>query len=628
MLRDTAEPEKLQKAARGSMPFKSLPPNLLHFSAVGFPPSPWTKPTAMNPFITAKFRLHARLILAVLAILLVSCPQIAKSEDAPPPAENAQTTDADQDANTRQALSKAFSQIDVLEATLAKLKAARAHLKGVRLEMVNARISRALDELISASQSAAKIYIDKAAGRPGFDDQRAHLVKIIESIPAIVTDEIERIRTNIKLPRPEQTPLEQAALGADVAEAADRDDKLAQALIANNEIAKQLDLDITTVQAAVSRHLARSAENASAYLDVTQADLKKLRQQLATLPKNKDLTERIAVTERNMLRAAEILRRRAARMESLGMDASQYSAQLIEATRSLSTKIFDLSVMQGLATNFFNSIVDWIQDNAARIIFQSLVFLLLLTIAWKVAHLVELIMKRAMGAARVHLSQLLQRMIVSIARSIVLVLGILIALSQLGVSLGPLLTGLGIAGFIVGFALQDSLSNFASGLMILIYRPFDVGDTVDVNGAFGTVRHMSLVNTTVRTYDNQTLIVPNNKVWQNVIKNLTDQTIRRVDMTFGISYGDDVEKAERVLHDIVSSWDKTLKEPEPMIHLHELGDSSVNFIVRPWVKTEDYWDTYWYVTRQVKLRFDAEGITIPFPQRDLHLHTPPPADAS
>ena len=199
-------------------------------------------------------------------------------------------------------------------------------------------------------------------------------------------------------------------------------------------------------------------------------------------------------------------------------------------------------------------------------------------------------------------------------------LGILIGLSQLGVSLGPLLAGLGIAGFIVGFALQDSLSNFASGLMILIYRPFDVGDTVDVNGAFGTVRHMSLVNTTVLTYDNQTLIVPNNQVWQNIIKNLTDQKIRRVDMTFGISYGDDVEKAERVLHQIVTSWDRTLKEPEPMIHLHELGDSSVNFVVRPWVKTEDYWDTYWYITRQVKLRFDAEGITIPFPQRDVHLH--------
>jgi small conductance mechanosensitive channel len=218
-------------------------------------------------------------------------------------------------------------------------------------------------------------------------------------------------------------------------------------------------------------------------------------------------------------------------------------------------------------------------------------------------------------------------MIVSTTRSVILVLGLLVGLSQLGISIGPLLAGLGIAGFIIGFALQDSLSNFASGLMILIYRPFDIGDIVDVNGAFGTVRYMSLVNTTIHTFDNQSVIVPNNQIWQNAIKNLTGQETRRVDMTFGISYGDDVEKAERILSDIVSSGDKVLKEPEPLIHLHELGDSSVNFIVRPWVRTEDYWETYWHITREVKLRFDAEGISIPFPQRDVHLYTHTPGEA-
>lgn len=571
--------------------------------------------------MTSKYWLGARIALAALVLISSAAyPVATNADDAPASATKTETSDADKDTATRQTLSRALSRLTELEQNLAELKAQRARQTGVRQEMLNARVTRTLDELLSLSQSTADLYLGKAAGNPSFDDQRAQLVKIIESVPAIVTDEIDHIRRNIKLPRPEQTPLEQAGLGADVVEAADRDDKLVQALITNNEAAGKLDLNMAAAQAAVSKHLARSAENASAYLDVALGDMKKLRQQLAALPKNKDLIEQIAVTQRNMLNAAEILRRRSARMESLGMDASQYSAQLIAATGALSTKIFDLSVMQGLATNFFDSIAEWIQDNAARIIFQSLIFLLILVIAWKAARLVELIVERAMNSSRVHLSQLLQRMIVSAARSIVLMLGILIGLSQLGVSLGPLLAGLGIAGFIVGFALQDSLSNFASGLMILIYRPFDVGDTVDVNGAFGTVRHMSLVNTTVLTYDNQTLIVPNNQVWQNIIKNLTDQKIRRVDMTFGISYGDDVEKAERVLHQIVTSWDRTLKEPEPMIHLHELGDSSVNFVVRPWVKTEDYWDTYWYITRQVKLRFDAEGITIPFPQRDVHLH--------
>ena len=190
----------------------------------------------------------------------------------------------------------------------------------------------------------------------------------------------------------------------------------------------------------------------------------------------------------------------------------------------------------------------------------------------------------------------------------------------MGISVGPLLAGLGVAGFVIGFALQDTLANFASGLMILLYRPFDVGDIVETGGVFGKVKEMSLVNTTVLTFDNQTLVVPNSKIWGDVIKNVTAQDIRRVDLVFGIGYADDIPKAEGILEEVVRGHEKVLQDPQPVVKLHELGDSSVNFIVRPWVKRDDYWDVYWDVTRQVKLRFDAEGVTIPFPQRDVHLH--------
>jgi len=195
------------------------------------------------------------------------------------------------------------------------------------------------------------------------------------------------------------------------------------------------------------------------------------------------------------------------------------------------------------------------------------------------------------------------------------------ALSQVGISLAPMLAGLGVAGFIVGFALQDSLGNFAAGAMILIYRPFDVDDFVEVTGASGLVKKMNLVSTTILTFDNQTLVVPNSKIWGDVIKNVTAQTERRVDMEFGIGYDDDIELAERVLHEIVHAHEKTLDDPEPLIKLHTLGDSSVNFIVRPWVRTEDYWGVYWDLMREVKLRFDREGISIPFPQRDVHVYS-------
>jgi small conductance mechanosensitive channel len=197
---------------------------------------------------------------------------------------------------------------------------------------------------------------------------------------------------------------------------------------------------------------------------------------------------------------------------------------------------------------------------------------------------------------------------------------LLVALSQLGIALGPVLTGLGIMGFVVGFALQDTLGNFAAGMMILIYRPFDVGDMIEAAGVFGKVSAMSMVSTTILTIDNQTLVLPNGKIWGDVIKNVTDQRQRRVDMTFGISYHDDIPKAEKVFEGILAEHPKVLDDPEPFVRLHKLGDSSVDFIVRPWVKTDDYWDVYWDVTREVKLRLDREGISIPFPQRDVHLY--------
>ena len=571
--------------------------------------------------------LRVVLISATLVLSTSGHAQETKANDPNASSGAAENAEQNPEEKIRQQLSESFAQIAEYQRAIDALRAERSRRDGVRAEMLNARITRALDQLISLSHSTAKMYIEKVAEISGIKSERAQVVKIVEAVPITVDDEFERIRRTLQLPRPEQTPLEQAALGADLAAAAARDYELIQVLIANDEIAAQLGVDVSASEKKVKKHLSRSAENASAYLDVTMNDLRKLRLQLKTLPKNEELIARLAVTEQHMLLAAEILRHRAERMNSLGMEVSAYNAQLIAATGALSTEIFDSGVITGLASDFIGGIADWLADNGARILFQILVFVVILAVAWKVARLGEIVMRRALNSDRVNLSQLLQRMIVSTTRSVILILGLLIGLSQLGVSLGPVLAGIGIAGFIIGFALQDSLSNFASGLMILMYRPFDVGDVIEVNNAFGTVRHMSLVNTTIHTFDNQSVIVPNNQIWQNAIKNLTGQETRRVDMKFGIAYSDDIEKAERILREIVASSDKVLDEPAPMIHLHELGDSSVNFIVRPWVKTEEYWDTYWEITRAVKVRFDAEGISIPFPQRDVHLYTHTQGDA-
>jgi small conductance mechanosensitive channel len=292
----------------------------------------------------------------------------------------------------------------------------------------------------------------------------------------------------------------------------------------------------------------------------------------------------------------------------------------------LGTNILDRRVALSLLQQWMASARQWAVEKGPNVILRVVVLLVILALFKLLATLTRRVLRRLFATSKVRLSLLAQDMLLSVSSKTILALGLLVGLSQLGVSLGPVLAGLGVAGFILGFALQESLSNFAAGAMILFYRPFDVGDMVEAAGVFGRVSSMSLVSTTILTFDNQTLIVPNRKIWGDVIKNVTAQTTRRVDMEFGISYADDIPHAERVLREILEGHDKVLGDPEPIVKLHKLGESSVDFVVRPWVRTADYWDVYWDVTREVKMRFDREGITIPFPQRDVHVQADGPGE--
>lgn len=276
----------------------------------------------------------------------------------------------------------------------------------------------------------------------------------------------------------------------------------------------------------------------------------------------------------------------------------------------------------------FTDLPGFLSEHWPWLLSRAAIFLGTLFVFWVLARLARRMVRRALTSDRIKGSRLLEQTLVSITGKVVLLIGLIVALSFVGLRLGPVLAGLGIAGFVLGFALQDSLANFAAGTMILLYAPFDVGDAVEVAGATGVVDSMSLVSTTIRTFDNQRVIVPNNKIWGDVIKNITAEATRRVDMVFGIGYDDDIPAAERHLARIVEDHPKILEDPAPVIKLTELADSSVNFIVRPWCATADYWDVRWDITREVKLVFDEEGISIPFPQRDVHLHPAGAASAS
>ena len=242
-------------------------------------------------------------------------------------------------------------------------------------------------------------------------------------------------------------------------------------------------------------------------------------------------------------------------------------------------------------------------------------FLVLLFVARIVASLVR------RGVARVpDLSTLLANFLVKAAFVTTVVLGLLVVLTMMGVSMAPVFAVVGGASFIIAFAMQSTLSNFAAGLMIMIYRPFDVGHYVTLAGVSGTVKAVNLVSTTLTTPDNQTITIPNSNVWGSIITNVTVNDTRRVDLVFGIAYSDDEEKARQMLEEVVNAHPLVLAEPKPVIRLHELADSSVNFVCRPWVKTGDYWTVYWDLTQQVKERFDQAGISIPFPQREVHVY--------
>jgi small conductance mechanosensitive channel len=247
--------------------------------------------------------------------------------------------------------------------------------------------------------------------------------------------------------------------------------------------------------------------------------------------------------------------------------------------------------------------------------------LAILVLGWLAAKLARRIIKRLLTGTR--LAEAAISFVASLAYIGLMAFVIIAALGKLGVQTASFVAVLAAAGLAIGLALQGSLANFAAGFLIVVFQPFKVGDYIEGAGVAGTVEEIEIFTTTLRTPDNKKIIVPNAKMTGDNIINYSAKEVRRVDLVFGISYGDDVEKAQHVLMEVLRGDSRVLDDPEPAVVVLELADSSVNFAVRPWVKTADYWDVRFDLTKQVKLRFDAEGVSIPFPQQDVHLYKEP-----
>lgn len=259
-------------------------------------------------------------------------------------------------------------------------------------------------------------------------------------------------------------------------------------------------------------------------------------------------------------------------------------------------------------------ITKYLIEYGTGILFAILIYLIGKRIArWITATIKKTMLKRGMD-------ETLVKFIANVGYGLLLAFVIIAALSQLGVETTHIAAIFAAAGLAIGLALQGSLANFAAGLMIIGFRPFKAGDYIEAAGISGKVTEVGIFTTHLKTPDNKVVIVPNASVTSDAITNYSAESIRRIDLVFGIGYDDDIRQAKELLKEIIAADDRILKDPAPTIAVSELADSSVNFVVRPWVNTGDYWDVFYHLQETVKLRFDQAGISIPYPQQDLHLY--------
>ncbi|MDX1500067.1 MAG: mechanosensitive ion channel [Woeseiaceae bacterium] len=224
---------------------------------------------------------------------------------------------------------------------------------------------------------------------------------------------------------------------------------------------------------------------------------------------------------------------------------------------------------------------------------------------------------------RQQIDKTLTTFIFNLVRITLLVFVVIAAIGALGVQTTSFIAVLGAAGLAVGLALQGSLSNFAAGVLIVLFRPYKVGDWIEAAGIAGTVLEVQILTTVLKTGDNKRVIVPNSQIMGSIITNYSAHDTRRIDLVVGVGYGDDLDKVRATIEEVIGAEERILEDPPCQVAVSELGDSSVNFVVRPWVGTSDYWPVRFALTEAIKKRFDQEGISIPFPQRDVHIHQVP-----
>jgi len=373
-------------------------------------------------------------------------------------------------------------------------------------------------------------------------------------------------------------------------------------------VREQFGVSVEEDRAGVQEFATRNVERLHGQIRLDAQTLTELRRVLRSDPSNADIESALRAVDqkqsRNLVNMAAWLEV----LQKQGVDTAGHRALLIRQQGLLGTEILQREVFASIWREQTERLWRNVARNGPSILLRVFTFLAVLVLAWIVAHAIRRLLKALMSTPLVRLSQLMKERLLSLSFGITFLAGAVVALAAIGWSVMPMVAGLGVAGLVIGFALQDSLKSFVAGWMILLYHAYDVGDYVQVSGAEGRVRQMTLNSTRIATPDNTIKLVPNRKIWDDTIVNLTASRARRVGLEIACGPGNDMDRVESSIRELLSEHPKVLNKPTPEVHLARIGPSEMVFVVQPWVRTENYWQMQRSLLKEIRQRFARDGI--------------------
>jgi len=374
-------------------------------------------------------------------------------------------------------------------------------------------------------------------------------------------------------------------------------------------VREQLGLSIEDDRNAFEEFITRNVERLHGQIRLDAQTLTQLRRALSADPSNAEIESALRAVDQKQSRNLSNMAAWLEVLQDEGGDTAGHRALLIQQQGRIGTEILQRDVFANIWHEQTDRLWRNLSRNGPNVVLRVVTFLAVLVLAWIVAHAVRLLLEIVMNTAYVQLGQLMKERLLTLSFGITFLAGVVLALTTIGWSVMPMLAGLGVAGLVIGFALQDSLKKFVAGWMILFYHAYDVGDYVRVSGAEGRVRKMTLNSTRIATQDNTIKLVPNRKIWDDTIVNLTASRARRVELEIACGPGNDIDRVENCIRELLSEHPKVLNKPPPEVHLARFGSSEMVFTIWPWVRTENYWTMRRSLLKEIRQRFERHGLT-------------------